>query len=63
MIRRRAALCEALGRDLPNAEGRSVGPLAFPPPVPHGELHTHLGTVMMTPIEDEDTVFVHASDI
>ena len=63
MTRRRAALCEALGRDLPNAEGRSVGPLAFSPPVPHGEPHTHLGTVMMTRIEDEDTVFVHASDI
>jgi predicted metallo-beta-lactamase superfamily hydrolase len=63
MVRRRAALCEALGRDLPNAEGRSVGPLAFSPPVPHGEPHTHLGTVMMTRIEDEDTVFVHASDI
>jgi predicted metallo-beta-lactamase superfamily hydrolase len=63
MTRRRAALCEALGRDLPNAEGRSVGPLAFSPPVLHGEPHTYLGTVMMTRIEDEDTVFVHASDI
>jgi predicted metallo-beta-lactamase superfamily hydrolase len=63
MVRRREALCQVLGRDLPNAEGQRDGPLAFSPPVPHGEPGSHLGTVMMTRIESEDTVFVHASDI
>jgi len=63
MVSRRDALLKVLGRDLPNAEGQRDGPLAFSPPVPHGEPHTHLGTVMMTRIGDEDAVFVHASDI
>jgi len=63
MLRRKKSLCEVLGRDLPNAEGQSDGPLAFSPPVPHGEAHSNLGTVMMTRIEGEDSVFVHASDI
>ena len=63
MLRRKKSLCEALGRDLPNAEEQSDGPLAFSLPVPHGERHGRLGMVMMTRIEDEDTVFVHASDI
>jgi predicted metallo-beta-lactamase superfamily hydrolase len=63
MVRRRESLCEVLGRDLPNAEGQSDGPLAFSPPMPHGEPHSRLGTVMMTRIKGEDTVFVHASDI
>jgi predicted metallo-beta-lactamase superfamily hydrolase len=63
MESRRTSLAGALGRELPNAEGRSDGPLTFSPAVPHGEPHTHLGTVMMTRVEDEGTVFVHASDI
>jgi predicted metallo-beta-lactamase superfamily hydrolase len=63
MVRRGESLCQVLGRDLPNAEGRKDGPLAFSPPVPHGEPGSHLGMVMMTRIESEDTVFVHASDI
>lgn len=63
MARRRESLCKVLGRELPNAEGQREGPMAFSPPVPHGEPHTKLGTVMMTRIEDEDGVFVHASDI
>jgi predicted metallo-beta-lactamase superfamily hydrolase len=63
MQHRRASLGEVLGRELPNAEGRSDGPLTFSPAVPHGEPHTLLGTVMMTRVEDEETVFVHASDI
>jgi hypothetical protein len=63
MRERRAALCETLGRDLPIADGRADGPLAFSSPVAHGEPHTHLGTVMMTRVEDGETVFVHASDI
>jgi len=63
MLRRKKSLCGVLGRDLPNAEGQSDGPLAFSLPVPHGERYGRLGTVMMTRIEGEDTVFVHASDI
>jgi len=63
MACRRESLCKVLGRELPNAEGRSCGPMAFSPPVPHGEPHSSRGTVMMTRIEDEDGVFVHASDI
>jgi len=63
MLRRKNSLCEALGRELPNAEGQSDGPLAFSPPVPHGVAHSKLGTVMMTRIGSEDTVFVHGSDI
>jgi predicted metallo-beta-lactamase superfamily hydrolase len=63
MARRRASLAEALGRELPNAEGQSDGTLAFSPSVPHGKPNTHLGTVMMTRVEGQDSVFVHASDI
>ncbi len=63
MVRRRESLSEVLGRELPNAEGQRDGPLVFSPPMPHGERHNNLGTVMMTRIEGEDTVFVHASDI
>jgi predicted metallo-beta-lactamase superfamily hydrolase len=63
MLHRREALCKVLGRDLPNAEGQRDGPLAFSPPMPHGEHRSKLGTVMMTRIEGRDTTFVHASDI
>lgn len=63
MTRRRAALSETLGRELPSAGGESDGPLTFSPPEPHGEPRTHLGTVMMTRVEDQGVVFVHASDI
>ncbi len=63
MLRRKKSLCKVLDRDLPNAEGQKDGPLAFSLPVPHGERHGRLGMVMMTRIEDEGTVFVHASDI
>jgi len=63
MMDRRAAIGEILDRDLPSADGKTAGPLAFSPAVPHGEPDTHLGTVMMTRVEDDDAVFVHASDI
>ena len=63
MVQRRTALGEALEREMPNAEGRGDGVLAFSPSVPHGRPDTHLGTVMMTRIEGDGTVFVHASDI
>jgi predicted metallo-beta-lactamase superfamily hydrolase len=63
MLHRRAALVEVLSRGIPNAEGKDSGPLTFSPPMPHGTPDTHLGTVMMTRIEDRDVVFAHASDI
>ena len=63
MARRRVSLGETLGRELPNAEGQKDGPLTFSSPVPHGKPNTHLGTVMMTRIEAEHAIFVHASDI
>ena len=63
MLHRRESLCRVLGRDLPNAEGKKDGPLAFSPPVPHGRPGSRLGMVMMTRIEGDGTVFVHASDI
>jgi predicted metallo-beta-lactamase superfamily hydrolase len=63
MVHRRASLAEALGTELPDVEGQGDGTLAFSPPVPHGVADSHLGTVMMTRIEEEGIVFVHASDI
>ncbi len=63
MAHRREAMRDVLGRDLPNAEGQRDGPLGFSWPMPHGERHGRLGTVMMTRIESKDTAFVHASDI
>ncbi len=62
MTARREALIAVLDRDLPVAEGQRDGPLAFSMPVPHGDPQTSQQTVMMTRIEDEDGVFVHASD-
>lgn len=50
-------------RDLQNAEGKSYGPMSFSEAVPHGQDHGHVGQVMMTRIEDQGRVFVHASDI
>jgi predicted metallo-beta-lactamase superfamily hydrolase len=63
MTARREALIEILGHDLLAAEGQRDGPLAFSMPVPHGDPQRSQQTVMMTRIEDEDGVFVHASDI
>ena len=63
MVQRRTALGEALGREMPDAESQGDGVLAFSPSVPHGRPDTHLGTVMMTRIEGDGAVFVHASDI
>ena len=63
MALRREALIELLGRDLPNTEAQKDGPLEFSLPVPHGDPFTNSVRVMMTRIEDEDGVFVHASDI
>jgi predicted metallo-beta-lactamase superfamily hydrolase len=56
-------LSEVLGRALTNAEGQNHGLLRFSHPVPHGEFNKRLGKVMMTRIQDEERIFVHASDI
>jgi predicted metallo-beta-lactamase superfamily hydrolase len=60
---RAKALAESLGRILPVAEGTSEGLLTFSPPVPHGERGGRSGSVMMTRLEEDGKVFVHASDI
>ncbi|MBA7532607.1 hypothetical protein ES705_24833 [subsurface metagenome] len=62
MARRFNGLSELLGRTPMVAEGKKEGALSFSLPVPHGEARSRLGTVMMTRIEDEGSVFVHASD-
>ena len=61
-IQRAQALAQKINRILPASEGLSDGCLTFSPPVPHGE-QGRGGMVMMTRIEDERGVFVHASDI
>ena len=63
MASRRKALIEVLGRDLPVAEGQKNDMLEFSMPVPHGDLQIDCNSVMMTRIESEGHVFVHASDI
>lgn len=60
---RARALAKRLDRSLTVAEGKVDGPLSFSLPVPHGEEGKRGGEVMMTRIEDESGVFVHASDI
>jgi len=60
---RAQSLSVVLNKDLPNAEGKSDGPMAFSGAVPHGEANNRLGQVMMTKIKDGGQVFVHASDI
>jgi predicted metallo-beta-lactamase superfamily hydrolase len=60
---RAKALANSLGRILPVAEGMSDGFLTFSPPVPHGKRWGRGGSVMMTRIEEDGEVFVHASDI
>jgi len=62
-VRRAKSLSQNLDRMLPKAEGTSDGPLAFSLPVPHGEIDSRGGSVMMTRIEENGEVFVHASDI
>jgi predicted metallo-beta-lactamase superfamily hydrolase len=62
-LARREALSKLLGKELPNAEGLVEGGLRLSPPMPHGEPHSTLGTLMMTRVEADGTVFVHASDI
>jgi len=59
---RAKALAESLGRILPIAEETSEGLLTFSPPIPHGEPGGRSGNVMMTRLEEDGEVFVHASD-
>jgi len=60
---RAKALANCLGHALPAAEGMKDGPLTFSFPVPHGERDSRGGSVMMTRVEEDGQVFVHASDI
>jgi uncharacterized protein len=62
MSKRFRDLAELSGGEMQIAEGRSEGPLSFSRAVPHGA-RDNRGTLMMTRIEMEDGVFVHASDI
>jgi len=61
--RRREALALASGKDLPGAEGKTEGFLEFSFPVPHGQKGKNENTVMMSRVEGQGEVFVHASDI
>jgi predicted metallo-beta-lactamase superfamily hydrolase len=63
MRKRWTALSRCFGDRIVAAEGRTDGPLAFSPAVPHGTPKSALGSVMMTRIESGAQVFVHASDI
>lgn len=56
-------LDQLLGPNMKTATGCSDGPLRFSGPVPHGQSGSRLGSVMMTRVQMEGQVFVHASDI
>jgi len=59
--RRREAM--ATEKELPAAEGAREGFLELSLPVPHGRQEQNDNTVMMSRVEEEGEVFVHASDI
>lgn len=61
--KRRQDIIDAAGAQIGTAEGTRRGPFSFSPPMGHGERAGGRGTVMMTRIEAEGKVFVHASDI
>jgi len=61
--RRWEALAVATGKDLPSAEGKREGFLEFSFPVPHGQKGKNENAVMMSRVEEQGEVFVHASDI
>jgi predicted metallo-beta-lactamase superfamily hydrolase len=63
MSKRFQDLAGLMGANLQVAEGRSEGPLSFSRAVPHGASDSNMGTLMMTRIEMDSRVFVHASDI
>jgi len=60
---RRTAICEAVGKDLSSAEGRVDNELSFSRTMPHGSYAHRPAEVMMTRIEANGRVFVHADDI
>jgi hypothetical protein len=62
-LKRRQDITEAAGVQIETVGGTRRGPLSFSPPMGHGERAGGRGTVMMTRIEAEGKVFVHASDI
>ncbi len=62
-LQRRQDLIAFFGRDFPDAEGINSPDLSFSKAVPHGTPETHVGSVMMTCIREDDECFVHASDI
>jgi predicted metallo-beta-lactamase superfamily hydrolase len=63
MRKRADNLRKLLGTNMHDAEGSSDGPLSFSPAVPHGAPESSAGTLMMTRIQNNNDVFVHASDI
>jgi len=63
MRNRAYSLSVLLNKNLPNAEGKSDGSIAFSKAMPHGQGNNSFGKVMMTKIADANQVFVHASDI
>jgi predicted metallo-beta-lactamase superfamily hydrolase len=63
MRTRANSLSVLLNKNLPNAEGKSEGPIAFSAAMPHGKANNRFGKVMMTKITDGRQVFIHASDI
>ena len=63
MSKRFRDLSNLLGLNLHIAEGCSEGPLSFSQAVPHGVMNSKTGSLMMTRIEMDNRVFVHASDI
>lgn len=60
---RRKAIEAVLTQPLPAAEGLTSGPISFSLPVAHGLRPKTAVSVMMTRIEDQGEVFVHASDV
>jgi predicted metallo-beta-lactamase superfamily hydrolase len=63
MSKRFHDLADLLGSNLQIAEGCSEGVLSFSRAVPHGALNSNMSTLMMTRIEMDNRVFVHASDV
>ena len=63
MRNRAYSLSVLLNKNLPNAEGKSDGSIAFSKAIPHGQGNNSFGEVMMTKVADANQVFVHASDI
>lgn len=59
---RRSAIENFLQKELPPAEGQADAALQFSSPIPHGLRPEDAVTIMMTRIEEDEFVFVHASD-